>query len=157
MSLMQIIDLQQVPHYLPTLAQWHHQQWSYLNPGQSLQQRREKMQAYLQASVVPSTLVATDNDKLLGSASLVVNDMDNHPEWMPWLASVFVLPEFRGRGLGSALVEAVMKLAADHGLSTLYLFTPDQMEFYRRLGWSIVTKENYRGHLVSVMQVGLRD
>ncbi len=36
---MDIINLRDAPQYLPTLARWHHAQWTYLNPGRTLQQR----------------------------------------------------------------------------------------------------------------------
>ena len=34
-----IVDLRERQHYLTTLAQWHHQEWAYLNPGRTLEQR----------------------------------------------------------------------------------------------------------------------
>ncbi len=38
------------------------------------------------------------------------------------------------------------------GLSHLYLFTPDKVNFYERLGWQIVETTRYRGLEVVIMQ-----
>ena len=146
----QFADLRAHPEYLPQLAAWHHQEWLALNPGQTLAQRIQAMQAYLGSSFVPTTYIATA-DGLLGSAAIISHDMDNKPELSPWLASVFVAPEYRNQGIGSRLVKHVMKQAAEAGLSSLYLFTPDRVSFYQRLGWQVLASESYRDHDVTVM------
>ena len=151
---MKILNLNQVTELLPTLAQWHQQQWSELNPGETLQQRITRMQAYLGHDFIPSTFVAM-GDSLYGSAAIVTSDMDSHPELTPWLASVYVAPPFRQQGIGSTLVQHVMQQAAAHGIGQLYLFTPDREDFYLRLGWQVVQREPYRNHAVTIMQARL--
>lgn len=153
---MPIIDLKDAPQHLPTLAKWHHEQWANLNPGFSLAQRLDMMQAYLSDYPVPSTYVAVDTEPM-GSAALVASDMDSHPEWTPWLASVFVAPAYRNQGIGGRLVKHAMDQAKKAGITGLYLFTPDREDFYRRLGWEAFTTEHYRGHAVTIMRVDLTD
>jgi N-acetylglutamate synthase-like GNAT family acetyltransferase len=150
-----IIDLKHEPHAIPLLADWHHHEWASLNPGQTLEQRIESMQAYLSDELIPSTLIAR-GPQLMGSAAIVQNDMDTHPEWMPWLASVYVAPEFRHQGVGSHLVNAVSEAARKAGMEALYLFTPDRVAFYQRLEWQVLHEEAYRGHWVTVMRIQLR-
>jgi len=151
---MQIIDLSLAPQYIPQLAAWHHQQWSYLNPAVTVEQRIEELHTHLANLVLPRTFIAVA-DELLGSASLVAHDMDTHPELTPWLASVFVNPLHRKRGIGAALVREVMETAAQAGIKTLSLFTPDQEPLYRQLGWHTIGKEHYRDAEVTIMQVDL--
>jgi N-acetylglutamate synthase-like GNAT family acetyltransferase len=127
-----------------------------LNPGQTLGQRIESMQAYLSEELIPSTLIARGT-QLMGSAAIVQNDMDTHPEWMPWLASVYVAPEFRHQGVGSRLVNSVIEAARKAGIEALYLFTPDRVAFYQGLGWQVLHEEAYRGHWVTVMRLQLND
>lgn len=153
---MEILDLKKEPEHLPVLARWHHEQWSYLNPGETIEQRLERMRVYLDESFVPSTFIAKD-DVLLGSAAIVAHDMETRPDLSPWLASVFVAPEQRGKGLGKRLVLHVMNEAKNRGINTLYLFTPDKAPFYQNLGWKIVTKEHYRGQEVTIMTIELTD
>lgn len=147
---LELADLRAYPEYLPQLAAWHHQEWQALNPGQTLAQRIQAMQAYLGAGFVPTTYIAKANG-VLGSAAIISHDMDNKPELTPWLASVYVAPEYRNQGVGSRLVQHILKQAAAAGLSRLYLFTPDRASFYQRLGWQVLSTESYRGHPVTVM------
>ncbi len=149
------IDLSEQPHYLSTLAAWHQQEWAHLNPGSSLENRIEKMQDYLGDGLVPSTFIFKQHEQLAGSAAIVVCDMGTHTELTPWLASVFVAPHMRRQGIGTQLVKHVMSQAKMAGISTLYLFTPDQSAFYQTLGWSVIAEEVYCETAVTLMQVCL--
>jgi N-acetylglutamate synthase-like GNAT family acetyltransferase len=152
---MHIKDIRDEPHHISTLAEWHHNEWSYLNPGETIEKRIEKMQSYLGANLISSTFIAKDEGGLLGSAAIIANDIDTRPEWTPWLASVFVAPEFRNRGIGGNLVRHVMQKAQEAGVEKLYLFTPDRVSFYEALGWQIFKDELYRGHRVTIMYTDL--
>ena len=114
------------------------------------------MQSFSNDALIPSTFIAVEKD-LLGSAAIVAHDMDTKQELSPWLASVFVSPENRSRGIGSELVLQVMNQARNAGIKTLYLFTPDKERFYIRLGWQTISNEIYRGHVVTVMQINLKE
>jgi N-acetylglutamate synthase-like GNAT family acetyltransferase len=100
---------------------------------------------------IPKTFVALENDQIVGTASLVEDDMPTRPELTPWLAAVYVLPEFRHRGIGLALVKAAMREAEALGVERLYLFTPDRVRFYNRLGWKVIEHTEYRGQNVTIM------
>ena len=152
---MSIVDLTTVPHHLPTLAAWHQAEWAYLNPGQTLPMRIAKMQAYLEEGLIPTTFVFELQGKLAGSAAIIACDMDTRPQWTPWLASVFVAPQFRRQGIGGQLARHVMAQAAAAGHAQLHLFTPDRAAFYERLGWQAIGEEVYRGSPVSVMRAEL--
>lgn len=94
--------------------------------------------------------MAVETD-LVGSASIIDYDMDDRTELTPWLASVFVAPEQRRRGVGGDLVRHVMDRARHAGIATLYLFTPDRQRFYQRLGWHELEQTRYRGYPVTIM------
>jgi GNAT superfamily N-acetyltransferase len=153
---MKITDLREVPECIQLLAEWHHLEWSYFNPGGSVQKRIEKMQAYLGWQTVPRMFVCKDDGLLLGSAGIVLNDMDTKMELSPWLASVYVDKNHRKRGIGSALVKQVLDYARAAGFSDLYLFTQNQANFYKGFGWYPISNELYCGQKVTVMQIKLR-
>ena len=155
MAVVSIVDLASESLHLPTLAAWHHAQWLDLNPGDTLESRITRMQAYLGPDLIPSTFVYKVGQKTAGSAALVACDMETRPELSPWLASVFVAPEFRRQGIGAALVRHVMAQAKQANFERVYLFTPDRSDFYRKLGWRNLFTESYRGHFVTVMAVEL--
>lgn len=149
-----ILNLRDKPELLETLARWHQAEWSQLNPGESLEQRIIRMQPFLNDKLIPSTYIAFD-DVLYGSAAIVANDMDNRPELSPWLASVFVKPEYRNQGIGSTLVHHVMLQAQQNDIEKLYLYTPDREAFYHKLGWRRIETAHYHGYQVSIMEADL--
>ena len=149
-----ILNLRDKAELLETLARWHQQEWSQLNPGETLEQRIKRMQPFLNDNLIPSTYIAFDNN-LYGSAAIVESDMDNRPELSPWLASVFVKPEYRNQGIGSALVRHVMQQAKLSNVEKLYLYTPDRETFYHKLGWNHIDTVHYHGHEVVIMEADL--
>jgi N-acetylglutamate synthase-like GNAT family acetyltransferase len=152
---MEITDLINEQEVIKTLAEWHHFEWSNLNPGGSVQKRIEKMQAYLLGQTIPKMFVGRDGGILMGSAAIVSNDMDTRMDLSPWLASVYVNAENRKQGIGSDLVKHITEYARLVGSRNLYLFTPNQEKFYQNLGWFPISKEIYREQSVTVMQIKL--
>jgi N-acetylglutamate synthase-like GNAT family acetyltransferase len=150
---MLILNLKDKPEHLLPLAQWHHAEWSYLNPLRSFDQRVQEMQEDLEGKVIPTTFVAEDAGELLGSACILADDMSSHPELTPWLASVYVNEIHRGKGIGSTLVKRVMQHAQENGVKRLYLYTPDQEQLYARLGWQLYSREPYNGTPVTIMAI----
>lgn len=53
-----------------------------------------------------------------------------------YLADVFVLPEWRGRGIGQGLMRHMLEHPDVAGLKLILLRTRDAQEFYRRLGFA---------------------
>jgi GNAT superfamily N-acetyltransferase len=47
----------------------------------------------------------------VGMVSLKFHDMDTRPDLDPWLGGLFVLPEWRNRGVGAMLMHRVMEEA----------------------------------------------
>lgn len=151
---MKIISLKQKSEYINKLADWHQKEWSHLNPGQTLQGRIDKMQAYLNNDFIPTTFIAED-ENLLGSAAIIECDMDDRNELSPWLASVYVAPEHRRQGIAGRLVKHVMQQAREQGIRKLYLYTPDQELFYASLGWQVYEKRLFHEINVTIMSANL--
>lgn len=139
------------PH-VATLAGWTHAAWGHLNPGMTLDDAFERLRGECGAGGVPSVFVAMHDGVPVGTASLVADDMRDRPDLSPWLASVFVLPEWRGQGIASSLVRRVEAEARDSGIALFHLYTPDQQALYRRLGWQAVEERDYRGEAVTIMR-----
>jgi len=148
---MRIEYLADHPDLVGELVRLHFEQWGHLRPDESLEQRTGRLEACLGRGGVPSVLVALEDGALCGSAMLVANDMATRPELTPWLAGVYVVEDHRGRGIGSALVRRVESEAAKRGVARLYLYTPDAMGFYERLGWAVDERCEYLGNEVAVM------
>ncbi len=140
------------PETIPVLAPWLHEQWGDLSPGSSVPGREAELRAHCNRDQIPLAVIAFINGELTGTAGLVKHDMETRKELSPWLASVFVTPEHRGKGIGTALTERIVQEAGTIGVSVLYLFTPDAEDFYARIGWSVVEYTEYRGQSVVIMK-----
>ncbi|MCE3026562.1 MULTISPECIES: GNAT family N-acetyltransferase [unclassified Salinicola] len=142
------------PH-LDTLARWTYAAWGALYPEESWPQWRDHLRRQCGEQGVPSVFVAIAEEAgreiPVGTASLTESDLDSRPELTPWLASVFVPPAWRGRGIASALVERVAEEARVGGCPGCYLYTPDQQALYARLGWQTQEELDYRGERVTLM------
>ncbi|KAA0013056.1 GNAT family N-acetyltransferase [Billgrantia pellis] len=146
-----IVRLSPDSDHVPTVASWTYAEWGHLSPGYTAESWCEAFRRECGDAGVPSVFVAMEGDQPVGTAALMARDMHSRPELTPWLASVFVLPEWRGQGIASRLVHRVEAEAADCGVSLFYLFTPDQQALYRRLGWQDHEEVRYRGEAVTVM------
>ena len=155
-SPIQIVYLGDCPEHIPLLAAWHHAQWSYLSPATTVEQRIKRLRENTGKMCVPTTFVALEKGMPAGSASLVNLDMSTRQQLSPWLAAVYVSPEYRRRGIGAALVNRIVDEACALSIPTLYLYTPDKMQFYTRLGWREMETVDYRGYKMTVMQIDLR-
>ncbi|MGQ4879242.1 GNAT family N-acetyltransferase [Billgrantia sp. LNSP4103-1] len=138
------------PH-VATVAGWTYAEWGHLHPGSTAESYRDAFRRECGDGGVPSVFVAMEGDQPVGTAALLAEDMDSRRELTPWLASVFVLPEWRGQGIASRLVRRVEEEAAASGVDRFYLFTPDQQALYRRLGWRDLEELSYRGEEVTIM------
>jgi GNAT superfamily N-acetyltransferase len=124
------------PAHAPMLAQWHYDQWHELKAGDSPERRLALLHARANHRAVPTVFVAADGARLLGSATLAEHDMETRLELTPWMVDVFVAPEFRRRGIASALVKRLVREAAELGVAELYLYTtgPWRERFVCRFG-----------------------
>jgi GNAT superfamily N-acetyltransferase len=144
------------PELVGPLATLHQAQWARLLPRWTVDEAQRELASHPSHAAVPSTLVATVDGALAGSVSLLAEDDARLRAPSPWLASLFVLPAFRGRGLGAALVLGCVEAAASLGIEALHLYTDDAVGFYERLGWRVVADAELDGTPVRVMSIATR-
>src|SRR6266436_5129728 len=128
----------------PLLAEWHHREWAALMPEWSLPQALAELQSHTGRCRIPTTFVALEEGQLLGSASLLESDLDGWDHLSPWLASVYVVPERRGQGIGRQLVVRAVEEARALAVPVIYLFTAGQQGYYERLGWEALERVRHR-------------
>lgn len=153
---MQIKFLADYPHFAEPLAQYHYEEWKDILPWWTQAAALLELRDHIHRRTIPTTLVAVEEDQLLGSASLIHEDLTEADlpglaSLTPWLASVFVVPDRRGQGVGSILVEGITSLAQTLNVPRLYLFTAGQEAFYTRLGWSVFKQVEHHGQRGVVM------
>ena len=150
-----IQHLGQLPEAIPIVAQWHQDEWYQISPDLTTNLRISLYKSYSCDNSIPFSLIATINNKPVGSASVVTSDMETHSHLSPWLASVFVHPEFRCNGIATQLIENCIARLKTHDFEMLYLFTPDQLSFYQKRGWQKMESMIYHNEPVDIMKYPL--
>ena len=139
------------PLLVPVISGWHFDEWSDRYPGSTRAAWTAELAGRCSRDRIPITFVAMAESEPVGSAGLVVCDMDTRPDLSPWLASVYVLPACRRRGIATALVTHALAQAWRFGVAQLYLWTDGAASLYYRLGWRRLGEEPYKGKPVLVM------
>jgi GNAT superfamily N-acetyltransferase len=139
------------PLLVPVISGWHFDEWSARYPGTTRAGWTAELAGRCERDRIPITFVALVGSEAVGSASLVVCDMETRPDLSPWLAAVYVLPAFRRRGIATALMTHALARARRFGVRQLYLWTDSAASLYSRLGWHPLAEEPYKGKPVLVM------
>ena len=141
MSALEIFPLNKRPELAETCAAWSFGSWGCHIETYSLE---KSIDGYAKRAAntneIPLTWVGMIDKDIVGMISLVECDHDDHKDLSPWLASMFVHPDFLRKGYASKLIQHLHKEAKDLGYEHLYLFTPDMMDLYEKQGWKVTGK-----------------
>ena len=149
---MTIEYLADYPSHLPAVAAWQHAAFGYLTPTTTLDDRTARLRRSLQKDALPMALIAlSEGGTLLGSAGLLPTTI-THSHLTPWLSSVYVPEEQRGKGLASALSLRAESEAARLGFDRIYLFTPRSEALYARIGWRTFERIDLNGVALTLME-----
>lgn len=91
-------------------------------------------------SSLPITLIAISDNECVGTISIFENDLKSQNELKPWLASLYVSPNCRGKRIAEELVNQVIATVKGLGYETLYLRTEHASEYYKKLAWEFLYK-----------------
>jgi ribosomal protein S18 acetylase RimI-like enzyme len=73
-----------------------------------------------------------DDDEVVGSGGLVQAKPKTRPD-IAELSSIYLLPQYRGKGLGRILTEDLIQKAEELGFSTIFLTTRREFDIARKL------------------------
>ena len=148
-----VIPIKQVPHLHQQAAELSRIAWKHDFP-------EDTTQTYLDMFTVSGTYAGrfvevfaaiNQANELLGLATLVDDDgLPGATEPGPWLAAVFVIPEARKLGVGTALVDHVVSRSRELGYHEIFLYTDHQQRWYESSGWTFTrdTLLNEMKHVV---------
>lgn len=83
-------------------------------------------------SEIPTTYIIFKDNVLIGTCLIDNEDMLVHPELKPWLASVYILPEFRNQGYGEKLIKYVIQ---KYPILHLWTFNQKLANYYKKFGF----------------------
>lgn len=140
---------------VPRIASWFYEEWRSFYGEQSLASVQHRIESWLTRDKIPTALVAICDGQVIGTVALKEKELEQF-SYSPWLAGVFVLPEFRSRGVGALLIDAAEKKAKSLGVSRLFLYTPSSETYYETLGWQTLVRHELAGEPITIMAKDLR-
>ncbi len=151
------IDL--LGHHLdlvPLIARWHWDEWGGAYANTSLDAWTAQLATKTRTDGMPCSWVAFVDDEPVGSVVLELDGVEPRPELKPDLGGLYVLPQHRSNGIGSALVLACEAGAREFGVSELYLYTESAESLYTRLGWETFELTRFQKQPVAIMRRSLQ-
>ncbi len=148
---MKIDYLANHPDWIGTIALWIQNEWGSVFHDITKESASADFRNELHHDRLPLAYVALEKAEPVGVVSLRSSDM-GRSELTPWLSALYVLPDHRRKGIGRALVNAVIQKTKQLGVGTLYLGTMDKQNYFAHQGWVTYEQSRFRGHMVTVMR-----
>ena len=124
----------------------------FRDDGYSLEHRLEQLAEFVARQDYEIALVAEVGGLPAGTCLFVRCEIDPVHELTPWLAGLFVAPEFRDRSIGREFVSAIESHARSVGCDRLHLYTSGAETYYARLGWRVSEHFHWHGKPFVLMQ-----
>ena len=134
-------QLSDCPEHLEAVGTWIYKQW-WRKPGNSLEVVLCRLRQHTQRDAVPFTILALENGQPVGSCCVIENDCVHRPQYAPWVAAVFVKPEWRHRGIASRILQEACCVARRARVKGLYIDCHvNTVPLYEQNGWTILERE----------------
>jgi GNAT superfamily N-acetyltransferase len=126
------------------VARWRYDAF-FAQDGITFEQSRDALRTWMGGLGYETALLAEVDGRPAGSCLFVREEIDPKHDLTPWLAALYVAPEFRGRSVATALVRAIEQHARDVGCAELYLYTITAELLYAKLGWTMRERFDWHG------------
>lgn len=134
---MEIFQLQDKLEYLEEIAILTQKEWGKQNLSQKEFQEKvkKKMQKIKNAFGKKDycKLILLQENKLVGFISIFPTDGEERKDLTPWYATMFVKPEYRGKGYSKKLNDAILQEARKRNFEKIYLKTTLE-NYYEKFG-----------------------
>lgn len=117
------------------VARWRYDAF-FAQDGIPFEESRDALRAWMDGLGYETALLAEVDAQPAGSCLFVREEIDPKHDLTPWLAALYVAPNYRNRGVASALVRAIEQHARGVGCRELHLYTVTAEPLYTKLGWT---------------------
>ena len=98
--------------------------------------KEDLIENYMDSNKIPIMIVAVDDDKYVGNVSLIDDDFPEIARDRVWITELYVLPEYRNKGIAKLLIQKALDTARSCGLHEVYLSClEDLVCYYKKLGF----------------------
>ena len=137
------------------LASRHAAAWGHLYTNWDKSKALAEFRPQKTDGSLPATLVLREDEQVAGSVSLLYGDCEARPDLDPWLGSLYVFPEFRGRGHAGRLIKAGTQFAADASVGELYVFTESAVGLLRLHDFNSLERTMLHGQPIEILRCDL--
>ncbi|WP_020590892.1 GNAT family N-acetyltransferase [Kiloniella laminariae] len=130
--------LRNQPRFIETCARWNHESWGQAR-GISAADILDAYRELADPENPEQAFVAFSGDTALGTTLLIDCDHPGFSHYRPWLAALYVRPEYRRQGIARALIDAVMDFSRRRGDQRLFLYSSSP-EVYAAMGWQVASR-----------------
>ena len=134
------------------LGRLHAAEWGHLYPSWDGVVAQAEFRTHQTDGSLPATLVLRSKGQLVGVVSLIHGDCEARTDLDPWLASLYVVPEFRGQGHAHRLIDAAIEHAAAAGEQVLYVFTETAAKLFEHHGFAEMQRTTMHGQAIVILQ-----
>lgn len=153
---MQIKKLMDNSEYLTQTSGLLFREWSSLSLWADEGLIRTRLIERNSSNTGQMTLVAIDTENsVIAAGSIIHYELSDNPERKYWLGEIITRPSYRGQGIGTLLINELIKQASGQNITELWLYTPDMQPLYRKLGWEDKETRTVDGESVSLMVLNL--
>jgi predicted N-acetyltransferase YhbS len=131
-----ISDLRQQPAFFDAVADRIWRAW-WKDRGFPADYIAGRLRENMTPSLIPLALVAHRGETFLGTSSVIPADLEDRPQYSPWVAAVWVDPKYRMQEVGSGLVARAADEVFALSIRRVYLAAQkERRRFYTRQGWA---------------------
>lgn len=130
---MHIISVREKPEYAQTAITYFQKHWASQDSAMVYDDCIRH--AITAETALPQWYLLYDGETIVGCAGLITNDFISRMDLYPWLCALFIEPAYRGRALGSLLIERGKEDSRKAGFPRLYLCS-DHEGYYEHYGFT---------------------
>ena len=115
-----------------TVGQWLYDEFA--RPSESPEFFKSLTSCRSGGDGLPAVFAAYVDGQPAGVVLLQRADLMSRQDIWPWLACIYVRPQYRGLHIGARMQRKLCSYAAEHGFKRVYLYT-DLINYYEKTGW----------------------
>ena len=138
--------------HVKKLAKWHHREWKELYWDWDIDFYICELRSQIGDEQVPYTWVCMSDNKIVGSVSIINDDLKSHAHLNPWIGNLYVKKSYRNQGIGTSLLKFAMAKAVNWDISPIYLFSTHHVEFFTRHDWQVVETFKHNDKDITILK-----
>jgi len=138
---------------LPLVAEWFVSEWpNWYGPGGPGDVSADLTAFAASQTVLPVGVIAFLEGRPVGAGALKAESIASHKHLSPWAVAGYVAPEFRGQGIGAALLASLVAQGRLIGYEAIYCGTSTAQRLLMRCGWQAVESTVVEGRPLTVFR-----